>query len=179
MKANEYRRKNIIQLLKASKSPVPAGRIAQKFGVSRQIIVQDIAIIKAMNYEILSTNKGYVLVSKKCASRVFKMCTEGEDSRAELMTIVDFGGRVVDVFVKHKVYGELRAAFVVTSRRDINEFFRQLASSKSVQLQQVTSNYHYYTVEADSEEILDQISKELDRQGFTAPFLDYEKNEMS
>lgn len=177
MKGNENRRKNMIQLLKASKTPISGSFMAKKYGVSRQIIVQDIAIIKAMNYEVLSTNKGYMLASRSCVSRVFKMCTEGEDSREELMTIVDLGGRVVDVFVKHKVYGELRAPFLVTSRRDINEFFRQLESSKSVQLQQVTSNYHYYTVEADSDEILDQISQELEQKGFTAPFLDYERED--
>lgn len=177
MRANESRRKQILEFLKASREPVSGTFLAEKYGVSRQIIVQDIAIIKAMDYEILSTNKGYMLAAKRCVSRVFKMCTEGEESRSELTTIVDLGGRVVDVFVKHKVYGELRASFLVTSRRDITEFFRQLESSKSLELQQVTSNYHYYTVEADSEEILEQIAQELDRQGFTAPFLDYEKNE--
>ncbi len=177
MRGNENRRKQMLELLKASREPVSGSHLAEKYGVSRQIIVQDIAIIRAMDYDIISTNRGYMLASKTCVSRVFKMCTEGEASRAELTTIVDLGGRVVDVFVKHKVYGELRAPFLVTSRRDIKEFFRQLESSKSVQLQQVTSNYHYYTVEADSDEILDQISRELDRQGFTAPFLDYEKNE--
>lgn len=177
MKENENRRKHMIQLLKASKTPLSGSFMAEKYGVSRQIIVQDIAIIKAMNYDIISTNKGYVMASRHCVSRVFKMCTEGEDSRAELTSIVDLGGRVIDVFVKHKVYGELRAPFLVTSRRDITEFFRQLESSKSSQLQQVTSNYHYYTVEADSDEILDQIAMELDKKGFTAPFLDYERED--
>ena len=94
-----------------------------------------------------------------------------------MTSIVDLGGRVIDVFVKHKVYGELRAPFLVTSRRDITEFFRQLESSKSSQLQQVTSNYLYYTVEADNDEILDQIAMELDKRGFTAPFLDYERED--
>ena len=60
MKAAE-RRKAIVNLLLSSNEAVSGSTLSEKFGVSRQIIVQDITVLKGSGYEILSTHNGYIM----------------------------------------------------------------------------------------------------------------------
>ena len=97
-----------------------------------------------------------------------------DEVEEELSTIVDAGGHVRDVFVYHKVYGVLRADMNIKSRRDIKNYLEEISSGKSSLLKNVTSGYHYHTILADSEEILDAIQEELQQKGFLAKLQDYE-----
>jgi len=170
----EERRTKIIELLKASNTPLSGTSLAGQLGVSRQVIVQDMALLRANSHTIVSTNQGYLLSEDATVSRVFKVIHTDEQVEEELSLIVDCGGRVDDVFVSHKIYDIVKAPMNIRSRLDIRRFMDRLNSGKSSLLKNVTGGYHYHTVSADSEEILDYILQELDKKGFLAPLQDYE-----
>ncbi len=176
LKGNE-RRIEIINILSSADKPIPAKILASQFGVSRQIIVGDIALINAAEECIIATNRGYILNKEQSrCTRIIKTRHTDEETPDELNTIVDYGGTVIDVFVKHKTYGELRAPLNITSRRDVDLFMEGIRTGKSSPLKNITSNYHYHTIEAESEQLLDEIVARLDEKGYLALFLDYEIN---
>lgn len=168
------RRDRILDLLNQNSAPLSAGKIAAQFHVSRQVIVNDIALLRASGSQILSTARGYVSVRPKTFSRVFKVRHTPEQAEEELNMIVDCGGRVKDIFVSHRVYGTIRAKLEISSRLDVQKYLKDISSGKSSALSNVTSGYHYHTVEADSEEVLDLIQKKLSDLGFLARLQDYE-----
>ena len=178
MNGNE-RRTESLKLLTESQGPVSVVSLARQLSVSRQIIVRDIALLRAAGNDILSMNQGYMIQSKPKLSRVFKVIHEEQDVEEELNTIVDFGGIVKDVFVYHKAYGVLRAEMNIRSRLDIENFVEKIKSGKSNLLMNVTSGYHYHTVMADSEQLLDIIQDKLRKKGFLARLQDYEPVEFS
>lgn len=168
MKASD-RRKAIVNLLLSSTEAVSGTTLSEKFGVSRQIIVQDIAVLKGSGYKILSTHNGYVMQQSPLRERVFKVHHTTEQTEDELNTIVDLGGTVVDVFVWHKVYGKMTAQLNIFSRLHVKQFIEGVRSGKSTELMNITGGYHYHTVRADSEGILDQIGKALKKQNYIVP----------
>ena len=171
---NEDRREKIIQILQASREPVSGVDLSKRLQVSRQVIVQDIALLRAKDYEIMSTNRGYVLTSPQECSRVFKVIHTDEQVEEELQSIIDLGGWVKDVFVYHKVYGVVKADMNLHSRRDIAAYMKELESGKSSLLKNVTSGYHYHTVVARDEKTLDLIQEALADKGFLAKLQEYE-----
>ena len=92
----------------------------------------------------------------------------------ELNLYVDMGGKVEDVFVYHKIHGVIRVPLKIRSRVDVRRYMEEISSGKSTQLMKLTSNYHYHTVFAESNEILDMIQEELAKRGFLAKLQDYE-----
>ena len=165
MKAHQ-RRNEILSLLGNASLPIPAGILSEKFAVSRQVIVQDIALIRAAGYDIMATNRGYIINEPATVSRVFKVKHTDAQVEEELNSIVDLGGCVRNVMVNHRVYGHMEAELNITSRRKTADFIRDLQSGKSSPLKNITSGYHYHTVEADSEETLDLIGEMLREKGF-------------
>jgi hypothetical protein len=163
------RRDEILRLIAASDEPMAGSALSKELNVSRQVIVQDIALLKAAGYDILSTNKGYVLNNPSEFTRVFKVHHTDEQTEDELTTIVDIGGTVVDVFVWHRVYGKIEAKLNISSRRNVSACIDGLVSGKSTALMNITSGYHYHTVSADSEETLDLIEKALEEKNYLAP----------
>ncbi len=170
----EERRAKIIDILSKSKEPVSGTNLAKLVGVSRQVVVQDMALLRAGEHNIVATNQGYMMATPASVSRVFKMIHTDEEVEEELSLIVDCGGRVEDVFVYHKIYNVVRGALNIRSRLDVKKYIENLAAGKSSLLKNVTSGYHYHTVTADSEEILDYIQEELSKRGFLAKLQDYE-----
>ena len=160
------RRQEILKNIKESDRPVSGSKLAKDYDVSRQVIVQDIALLRASGYDIISTNRGYVLEGQTCAERVFKVRHTDEQLETELCTIVDLGGQVKNVMVNHKVYGHIEAELGIISRRKVKEFLADIESGKSTPLKNITSDYHYHTVTADSEETLHLIEEELRKLGF-------------
>ena len=161
----EERRERILSLLRSANAPRSGSDLARELGVSRQVIVQDIALIRAAGYEILSTNRGYVLNEPASVSRTFKVKHTDDQLEEELYSIVDLGGCVRNVMVNHKVYGHMEAPLNITSRRKAAEFIEDIRRGKSSPLKNITSDYHYHVVEADSEETLDLISDMLEAKG--------------
>lgn len=175
----ELRRKGILKRLSASAEPVSAGSLSREFGVSRQIIVKDIAKLRADGALILSLARGYVLEKKLQYERVFKVIHSDDDVEKELNLIVDKGGTVEDVFIYHKFYNKVTAKLNIKSRLDVKNFLENITAGKSSLLKNVTSGYHYHTVLADSMETLDIIGDELRQNGFLAPLQKYEPDEIN
>ena len=149
--------------------PVSGGTLSEKLHASRQIIVQDIAVLRASGHDIISTYQGYVLKTRPQCERVFKLHHTSAETEEELTTIVELGGTVVDVFVWHKVYGRLAATMNIFSKRSVEQYMEGIKSGKSSELMHITSGYHYHTVRADSEEILDRIEAALRSKDYIVP----------
>ncbi len=172
--SGEKRREKMLEVLRGAKEPVSGAALAEAFAVSRQVIVQDIALLRAQKQEIISTCRGYIMKKDTICQRIFKVHHSDEAMEEELNLYVDFGGRVEDEFVYHKIYDVIRVEMGLKSRREVGEFMNKLRSGISKSLKDVTSGYHYHTVTAESEEILDQIQEELLKRGFLAELRDYE-----
>lgn len=133
------RRKKLIFLMRESEQPLSGTQLGQVTGVSRQVVVQDIALLRTEGYPIVSTAKGYLLNEPKCATRVLKVCHTNEQVEEELTTIVDLGGTVLNVMVNHRVYGRSGSGAQYRNRRDVQGFLNDLRTGKSVPLLNVTS----------------------------------------
>ena len=170
MSPSAKRRTQILEVLGKSQEPISATTLAKQFSVSRQIIVGDIALLRAEDQKILSTYRGYVLekdlVKKKKYIRVFCVCHSTEDTRDELQTIVDYGGHVLDVAVDHPLYGQIRADLIINNRLDVEEFVERMDRYKAQPLKVLTGDYHYHTVTAESEKNLDFIEQKLRKKGY-------------
>ena len=164
----------MLEILANARQPVSGTALAKTFAVSRQVIVQDIALLRAQKREIVSTCRGYMMGSGISCQRIFKVKHSDDEMEEELNLYVDFGGMVVDEFVYHKIYNVIRVEMGLKSRRDVKEYIEKLKSGISKSLKDVTSGFHYHTVTAESDEILDQIQEELQKRGFLAERRDYE-----
>ncbi len=163
------RRKAIVNLLLSADAPISGSELAQKFEISRQIIVQDITVLKGMGYEILSTSQGYIMQKSPLVERVFKVRHTTEQTEEELSCIVNLGGTVVDVFVWHKVYGKVGASLNIFSQMHIRQFLEGVRTGQSTELMHITGGYHYHTVRAESEAVLDRIETALIEKGYIVP----------
>lgn len=171
------RREEILRVLADSRGPVAGGRLAEEFKVSRQVIVQDIALLRASDYDIISTRTGYVLNQAVRCRRIFKVRHSDSEIEDELNLFVDNGGKVEDVFVYHRIYGVIKAEMNIKSRRDVVKYMQDIKSGVSSPLKQITGDYHYHTITADSEESLDLIEEELSRKGYLVAPREYEPSE--
>ena len=170
MTDGEMRRMNILEILNNRTTPVSGTELAGKLGVSRQVIVQDIALLRADNKEIMSTYKGYILHSPDKDSReymrVLRVNHGTEDTLDELQTIVDYGGRVLDVSVEHGLYGLITVDLIINNRLDASEFVAQMEQSHDQPLKALTGGCHYHTVAAVGVRNLDLIEEALDKKGY-------------
>ncbi len=166
----EERRNEILRILGESQEAVSGSRLSQMLGVSRQVIVTDMALLRAERNDIIATNAGYVFSGKGNGTngvrRVFKVAHSDEQIETELSAIVDLGGTILDVFVEHRVYGTISAPLNISSKRDIQNFLADLKSGVSSPLKNITHNYHYHTIEARNVKILDEIAESLQEMGF-------------
>ncbi len=168
MKAAD-RRKAIVNLLLSTNEAISGGKLSEEFGVSRQIIVQDITVLKGSGHDIISTHNGYIIQKSPLKERVFKVYHTTDETEDELNTIVNLGGTVVDVFVWHKVYGKMTAPLNIFSSLHIKQFIDGVRSGKSTELMNITGGYHYHTVRAESESVLDEIDQALKAKNYIAP----------
>ena len=166
----EKRRENLIKLLQKADRPISGTDLAKKLGVSRQVIVQDIALLRAVDKNILSTNKGYVLhvpeIGNERMKRSFSVNHKKNQIQDELYTIVDCGGKVLDVVVEHDIYGQIIVDLILCNRSDVEEFINRIENSKSRPLKVLTEGEHWHTVEADSQKVLDRIEEKLREKGY-------------
>ena len=170
----QARRRKLVELVSKSDKPVSGTVLATELNVSRQVVVTDIALIRANGTDIISTNRGYIVNTdnRKC-KRVIKCRHTDEQILDELFTIVDNGGCAENIIINHRYYNRLEAPLNVHSRLDAKEFMEAIESGKSKSLSSATSGYHYHTISADSEETLDIIEQELKEKGFWLPLDDW------
>lgn len=154
------RREKILDIITRSKVPVSGSALASECGVSRQIIVSDIAALKEKN-DIIATSRGYVLQKPYAAQRVVKVVHTDDEIEDEFMTVINLGGKIRNVFVWHKIYGKIEAPLEIEKASDAAEYLESLKSGRSMPLKRVTSEYHYHLIEADSEKTLDKIEEAL------------------
>lgn len=157
------RREKILELISKSEKPVSGAMLAERTGVTRQVIVGDIASLKEDGCDIIATSRGYILSR---AERVYKVVHTDEDIEKELRAIVDNGGEVKNVFVWHRIYGRIEGELNISTAADVTEYMKSLKNGRSSPLKNVTSGYHYHTVYADSEAVLDKIELVLKDMGF-------------
>ncbi len=172
----QRRRERIVEELKSAASAVSGSALARAVGVSRQVIVQDIALLRAAGCDVIATNKGYLLNERPLVcERTFKVQHSAEQTEDELQTIVDAGGVVEDVMVNHRVYGKITATLGIRTRRDVERFVADMESGRSSLLMTVTSGYHFHRVSARDEAELDDIERSLKGKGYLAEYLPYER----
>ena len=169
------RRTEILQILKKADVPVAAKELAAHFGVSRQVIVQDMAVIRVSTPGIMSTTRGYVLQHANGCAREFQVCHTQDQTADEMNLIVDCGGHIENISISHHLYGRISADMDIRSRQDVSEFMEALRNSRSSVLSNATSGYHYHLVAADSQKRLDMIQQKLQEAGFLAPLQPWEQ----
>lgn len=163
------RREKILEFLMQAQRPVTGGELAKAMGVSRQVIVQDIAILRAQGKEILATPQGYLWQRPAVTGRqraVLAVAHPPEETGTELNILVDFGLKVIDVIVEHPLYGELRGILMLESRRDVEKFLESLAEAGAGLLSSLTGGVHLHTVEYAREEDFNLARRALASKGF-------------
>ncbi|MBZ6527455.1 transcription repressor NadR [Aerococcaceae bacterium DSM 111021] len=170
MKAMD-RRDAIVSILEQSTTPIKATDLATQFAVSRQVIVGDIALLRARNIDIIATNQGYILAAtmKAAASGRYRgkiACLHtAEQAEEELRIIIDAGGTIEDVEVEHPVYGVLKASLRLNSDEDIQDFIYQMSQHEGEMLSSLTNGIHIHTITTPSKKEFDQIKAALNEAG--------------
>jgi transcriptional regulator of NAD metabolism len=78
---SETRRKAILEKLETSSDPITGTALADFFQVSRQVIVQDIALLRASGLGILATSNGYLIPKAQDTERLVKTSVLNECSK--------------------------------------------------------------------------------------------------
>lgn len=166
----EERREQILYILNTKDEPITGSDLAKKFNVSRQVIVQDIAVLRAKGINIMATSNGYYISKRNEDNRNIKtiVCKhEGYDSiEKELTIIIDMGGKVLDVIIDHPVYGEIRCPLMINSRYDLEKFVKKVKEVKAEPLAVLTGGEHIHTIEVPNDEVYDIILNKLNNIGF-------------
>ena len=166
----EMRRQQMLKMLQNQESPISGTMLSRHFGVSRQVIVQDIALMRAENHPILSTHRGYIYRTEELQNtqpkRVFCVKHDTDQVLDEFLTVLELGGRVLDVAVEHELYGQIRVDLLIESIADAKDFVIRMHVCKDNPLKVLTDDCHYHTVAAPSEKLLDLIQAELKTKGY-------------
>lgn len=158
------RQKLIIETLKQQDGPITGSELAKLANVSRQVIVQDISLLKAKNEPILATSQGYIYFKPKeghTESVVIACKHTPKQTQEELYILVDHGVFVKDVIVEHPVYGHITASLHVGNRKEVDQFMDKIEQTNASFLSQLTGGVHLHTIEADSTSKLEEASEAL------------------
>lgn len=162
------RRDTIVQLLIERKSAIKGTELATYFEVTRQIIVKDIAILRAKGNNIIATPDGY-MINDDSTNRVKSIIAVNHDEEGiirELEIVVKYGGIIEDVIVEHPLYGEIRGILMIKNLNDLNKFRNSYNSLEAKPLSVLTNGIHLHTISTDSRENMELIKKELKEKGF-------------
>lgn len=166
----EERRNQILQMLQTQTAPLSGTALAECFHVSRQVVVQDIALMRAENHDVLSTNRGYLYRRREADApipkRVFFLRHTTQQVLEEFETILELGGKILDVVVEHELYGQIRVDLLIETKQDAREFYAKLLNSHDKALKVLTDDCHYHTVAAPTRKLLDLIEQALRQKGF-------------
>lgn len=165
------RREAVLRRLDQSEEPVSASTLAEQFAVSRQIIVGDIALLRASGAEISATPRGYVSTraAKGGVVRHVACVHTGADMGKELTLIVDAGGEVLDVIVEHPLYGQITGMLQIRSRYDVSSFLNKVAVCSAKPLSELTEGIHLHTIRCPDEAVFARVCGVLEENGFLVP----------
>ncbi|EOI07022.1 transcriptional regulator [Enterococcus moraviensis ATCC BAA-383] len=160
------RRAAILVELESATKPISASRFAKEFKVSRQIVVGDVALLRAAGYEIIATARGYLL-EKEHQGIIRKIACQHtpEQSKEELLTIVSLGGEIIDVIVEHPIYGELTGGLHIRMEKEVTEFIQSYEKSSAALLSELTGGIHLHTIRCEDEESFNKIESTLAQKG--------------
>lgn len=162
---SKKRREEIINLLINNNTPIKGTDLASIFSVTRQIIVKDIAILRAEGKNIIATPDGYIY--NHDSNKVKSIIAVNHDSSKtihELEIVVKYGGIIEDVIIEHPLYGEIRGNLMIKNLNDLYKFENKFKNVKP--LSNLTDGVHLHTIAADSKEDIESIIKELEEKGF-------------
>ncbi len=165
----KQRREAVRKAIMQSEEAISAGTLAKQFHVSRQLIVGDVALLRAQGNAIIATPRGYVNEQSKSDEGIIrKIAVEhrSSDLEAEIYTVVDLGGAMLDVVIDHPLYGELCGSLHIESRYDANQFFQKVQASDALPLSALTNGVHLHTIRCRDEETYARIVDALREQGF-------------
>lgn len=163
------RRESIIETLKKETAPFSASKLAKQFGVSRQVVVGDVSLLRAAGMDIIATPRGYLLDSAAKSQNANKQyigkiaCQHTADqTRDELYAVVDNGGELLDVLVEHPIYGELAGRLNVASRKDADSFMKRVSETQTGLLSDLTNGIHLHTIACEDRETFETIKSRLE-----------------
>lgn len=164
---NQERREKILEMLREATKPVTGTEMAQACQVSRQIIVGDIALLRASGTPVMSTPRGYQLQKNQIDGvQESFLCKHGpEQVEAELNAIVDNGGLVHNVVVEHEVYGFLEGELNLKSRRDVQLYLKKMRAARAPLLSSMSAGVHTHLVETSTPEEMEAVRKALEQLG--------------
>lgn len=148
---------------KSESARVTAASLAEELGVSRQIVVSDIAILRERGCDITATSRGYTMGARRAFGYMDRIPCRHEpgDILTEFDIIVDNGGCVLDISIAHPVYGMITAALYIRSRRDARAFVAEMEQTKGKPLSMLTGGAHLHTVGCERREEFEAIVREL------------------
>ncbi|KGR78646.1 transcription repressor NadR [Ureibacillus manganicus] len=166
----DERRNELLRLLKNEKAPITGTDLAKFANVSRQVIVNDMNLLKAHNEPIVSTSQGYVYLNSDHNSALFErkiVCLHtAEQAEDEMLTIVDCGVTIKSVIVDHPVYGEITASMMISNRLDVQNFIERVNDTQATYLSLLTNGTHLHVISAPTKEQLDLAEKLLREKGY-------------
>ncbi|MDU5111292.1 MAG: transcription repressor NadR [Clostridium sp.] len=164
---SKKRREEIIKLLINNNSAIKGTKLAELFSVTRQIIVKDIAILRAEGKNIIATPDGYIL--NKDINKIKTIIAVNHNSKEtmeELEIVVKYGGMIEDVIIEHPLYGELRGNLMIKNLNDLYKFEKEYNKDNAKPLSNLTNGIHLHTIAADSADDIKEIKRELKERGF-------------
>ncbi|PKR78926.1 transcription repressor NadR [Halalkalibacillus sediminis] len=166
----EKRRDFLLKWLKDSNEPITGSQMASRASVSRQVIVGDMALLKAKDEPIISTSQGYVYFSQSQSDHMIERTIAcfhlPKDTERELNLLVDHGVYVKNVIIDHPIYGEFTASLHISNRKEVERFIKDVGHSKASLLSELTDGIHLHTISAQSEDLLDEAEAALKEEGF-------------
>lgn len=166
----EERRNTLLRLLKSSKSPITGSDLAKHANVSRQVIVNDMNLLKARNEPIIATSQGYLYMLRDDHNEIYErkiVCLHtAEQAEDEMLTIVDCGVTLKSVIVEHPLYGEITASMMLSNRHDVDSFIKRVNETKANYLSVLTNGTHLHVLSASSEEQLNLAEQKLREKGY-------------
>ena len=162
------RREAIARLLMCNNKAIKGIELANKFKVTRQIIVKDIAILRAKGANIIATPDGYIYNMDRNRVKAIIAVNHGADKMIEeLQIVVKYGGVIENVIVEHPLYGEIIGNLMIKNLNDLNKFEDSFKNIDAKPLAEITNGIHLHTISADTEEEIENIKKELELKGFS------------
>jgi transcriptional regulator of NAD metabolism len=167
---SKERRENILRTLMNSADPQKGSIMANELGVTRQIIVKDIAILRAEGQNIIATPEGYMIprYQRPRIKKVVAVCHNSDRIEEELEIVVKYGGIIEDVIVEHPLYGEIKGMLMIKTMNDISNFMNKFRNGKAEPLLRLTGGVHIHTIETEDEQAMNDIVGELRKRNFIA-----------
>lgn len=161
------RRTSITKLLNNINRPIKGVELANKFNVTRQVIVKDIAILRAEGNRIIATPDGYILnIENERVKSIVAVNHQSDRLNEELAIVIKYGGIIEDVIVEHPLYGEIKANLRIKTLNDLNKFIENFKDKNAKPLSVITNGVHLHTISTERESDIECIKKELKEKGF-------------